>query len=212
MSYRMSCGMVSCVLLAACGWQVDSKGATSARRGRHIKFAVVTLDDVLRNGQSQTRPLPCRLGGEEGFEDRLQLLDGYTGAIVVVFYVRLAVGKARRNANLAVALHGLRRVYQQVDKDLGKLAFGAGQHGHGLVVLARDPDLVLELVAGKIQGCLDAAMNIKRGEVVIILMREAFKVTDDSLDAFDAILRFIDEWAVIVEDKFNVARLLLRDS
>src|SRR5690606_4093645 len=116
------------------------------------------------------------------------------------------------NANLAVALHGLRRVYQQVDKDLGKLAFGAGQHGHGLVVLANDPDLVLELVAGKIQGCLDATMNVETGEVIIVFVREAFQVTDSSLDALAAILRFIDEGAVIVEDKVNTARVLLRDS
>ena len=93
----------------------------------HLNRALVLLDDALRDGKAQTRPLPHLLGGEKRIEDLLEILRRDPAPRVLHHHIQPIVLRARPplfpptmhgDSYLPASLDRIERIRQQVEEYL----------------------------------------------------------------------------------------------
>jgi hypothetical protein len=160
--------------------QFDPEGGASARFTADMDVAAMLLDDAVGQRQSQPGPAADRLGGEEGFEDAVDVFrrDAVSGIADADGHALAAAFGADGDA---LVLDGLGRIDQQVHEDLVQFRGQALDHGQ-LAVLLDDGDLVLQFVVGDVEGTVQAAMQVGHLPVAFAGAREILQRLHDVLD------------------------------
>src|SRR6185369_11166498 len=98
----------------------DGEDGAGAGRAADEDVAAVVTDDAVNDGQAEAGALG--LGGEVGREELGARLLAEAGAVVGHLELDAPLGDARGDANAAAAAgHGVARVLDEVDDDLGEL-------------------------------------------------------------------------------------------
>src|SRR5690606_18391135 len=187
--------------------QVDDEMRALARRTLHADFALVALDDVVGNGQSQPGAFTHRLGGEERFEQGRQMLRLNAGAIVDDLDGQAraaALGADLYHARRGLALHGLRRVHDEIEQHLRKLRFRATDPRAGGVQGHVQLYLPAQFMAGQVQRGVDTFVHVHRRKGIRAFVGKTFQVADDLADALDTVAGFLHQRGEILYRVGNV--------
>src|SRR5215468_2711334 len=95
----------------------DAKHAALSGSGQHLDPAAVIGHDALRDGETETRPLPRRLRREERIEDPGENIVGNARPLVL----EIVADGARANREAPLTLHRLEPVRRDTEKDLAEL-------------------------------------------------------------------------------------------
>src|SRR5579859_876004 len=128
--------------------------ASVAGNGGDADVATHVLDDAIDNIESQAGAFADAFGGEEWIEDARHCVRWNARAIVGDFDQDEIVFAGGANGELAVAVHGVGSVINQVGPDLIELTAAGHHFGKIGSVLADDGDAVFEVVIHDGESCL----------------------------------------------------------
>ena len=121
---------------------------------------MVVADDAANRIQPQTGPLAHSLGGKKGFIDVRQNVGRDSRSVVANFHEDAVQFARRPHSQLALALHGLDGVGNQIRPNLIELTALGADFWEILVVLAHYVHSTLEAVVENRQGILQPLMQV----------------------------------------------------
>src|SRR5580704_15559627 len=134
--------------------------ASVAGDGRDTDVAADVFDDATDDVETEAGAFADAFGGEKGIEDARQRFGGDAGAVVGNFDEDEIVFAGGADRELAIALHGVGGVVDEIGPDL--IEFTAAGHDFGKIagVFADDLDAALEFVIHDGKSRFEAALDV----------------------------------------------------
>lgn len=148
--------------------EFHNKGGTAFGGAGHLDAAAMTLNNPIDNGQTQAGAFPGRLGGKKRVENLIPDRSRDSTASIRKSQNHPVFGSVRLagDSNPPSAPHGIRRIQQQIGKNLMQLTRIADDLGEVRVQLLYYFNIMKQsLVFNQIDTTADDAVRIKEGSL-----------------------------------------------